>query len=408
MHVSNKELEELLIKIKSKIGWENPNKWSNYDFKKLSELIFEKTSTRMSTTTLKRVFGTVKYDSSPSHQTLNTLAQFIDFHDWRSFQNRTSKSESQTAQIIKQKNWKQILKFLIPIAFAILILFWIVVQLFLNKKNTINGKDYSLSYSKVGEEIPSSVIFKYNARLAPKNSVVQFQQSWDSQKRKLLKSTDSIHTSIYYYPGFFEAKLVVDNHVVSEKDVFIPSINWITTIEQDKTPIYVPFSESKKDGVIGIEPNFLSSQGFFSQRDEIWTNYNLVDKFDLYSDQFSLDVSLKNAAMGGPNICQNIEIIILLEGDAIVIPLAKPGCIADMNIFIPGLNISSETEDLTSLGIENSDWINLKVVSKENLLSIYLNDNLSKEYQFDAQARRLVGYRFRFKGSGWLKDLSLK
>src|SRR5882672_1090410 len=70
------------------LGWGTSDEWTNQDFEKLSELIFEKTGVRLSASALKRVWGKVKYDSAPALTTLNTLAQFSGFENWRSF--RTS------------------------------------------------------------------------------------------------------------------------------------------------------------------------------------------------------------------------------------------------------------------------------------------------------------------------------
>ena len=41
----------------------------------------------ISSNTLKRVWGRIKYDSKPSETTLNTLAQFQGFGDFREFKN---------------------------------------------------------------------------------------------------------------------------------------------------------------------------------------------------------------------------------------------------------------------------------------------------------------------------------
>ncbi len=81
-------------------------------------------------------------------------------------------------------------------------------------------------------------------------------QNWDSNKRTQVSMFDSIHNSIYFYPGYFESKLVVDDKVLLEKDLFIPSNGWVTAIEKLTTPIYVGLPNSKKIGTLGIEPDY--------------------------------------------------------------------------------------------------------------------------------------------------------
>ena len=68
-----------------KTGWGDSENWTNQDFLQLSELIREQTGVTLSHVTLKRVWGKVKYDSLPNTHTLNTLAQFLGYDNWRDF-----------------------------------------------------------------------------------------------------------------------------------------------------------------------------------------------------------------------------------------------------------------------------------------------------------------------------------
>lgn len=60
------------------------------EFKHLSLLIFRKTQSSISTSSIKRLWGYVQYASFPSRSTLNTLARFNDFKDWETFLNEVS------------------------------------------------------------------------------------------------------------------------------------------------------------------------------------------------------------------------------------------------------------------------------------------------------------------------------
>src|ERR1700722_19339651 len=79
--------ESLIRQVKKmfeeKTGWGNSDTWTNQDFLQLSELIRDETGITLSHVTLKRVWGKVKYDSLPNTHTLNTLAQFLGFDNWR-------------------------------------------------------------------------------------------------------------------------------------------------------------------------------------------------------------------------------------------------------------------------------------------------------------------------------------
>ncbi|MEP7267392.1 MAG: hypothetical protein ABI844_07155 [Saprospiraceae bacterium] len=70
-------IRKCLLDIENKLGWGTSTDWSNYDLEKLSDEILVKTSVALSATTLKRLWGKVKHEHSPSLTTLNTLAQFF-------------------------------------------------------------------------------------------------------------------------------------------------------------------------------------------------------------------------------------------------------------------------------------------------------------------------------------------
>jgi hypothetical protein len=71
--------------VEKSLDWGEGSSWSDHDFEKLGELIFQKTGTLLSITTLKRIWGRVKYNSSPTIATLNTMARFAGSEDWRTY-----------------------------------------------------------------------------------------------------------------------------------------------------------------------------------------------------------------------------------------------------------------------------------------------------------------------------------
>jgi len=417
MKIHPEKIDTLVQRIIKKLAWGEPKNWNNYDFDQLSQLILDKTKVQLSAVTLKRVFGKIKYDSNPSTHTLNTLAQFVDYSDWRDFQLRTTApaiitttnntTKQRTAPALTPK--KGYLKYGLSLLGGILLigLFWRGIST--ERSTSYSSKDFSFDYLKIGEGIPASVVFQYDASNAPANSSIEIQQNWDERRREKVQSSDTIHTSIYYYPGFFDAKLVVDDNIIHERSVFIPSNGWITAIEQknNKTPIYVPLAQSQKDAVLGIEPDYLTDQGFHTQSEATLTNYSLVREFDVFSDDFVFEATVKNAAIGGVNICQKIHTLLLFEGKAMIVPLAKSGCVADLDLYIPTADFNGKKENLSMFGADTEEWIDLKIVSMEQQISISINGEEVKKVPFPLKAIRLVGFRFLFQGTGWVKNVQL-
>ena len=413
MNDSYGKVGTLLQKISEKLGWGEVSDWNNYDFNQLSQLILEETEVQLSNVTLKRVFGKIKYDSHPSTHTLNALSQFAGYLDWRDFLIKNTKTKHPETKVDKKTPTivtTKISKFKYLFVASILSVFALLLYGGISQKKSIQyqSKDFNFDLQKIGEGIPSSVIFRYDAENALPNSNVEIQQNWDLRRRETVKSSDSIHTSIYYYPGFYEAKLVVDDQVVQERELFLPSNGWITAIEQKPTPIYVSSADNKKDDALGISPEYLKAQGIYPQSETQSVNYSFTERFDIFSDDFSFKANIKSEKLGGVNICQKIQTLLLFEGEAMIIPLAKSGCIADLNLLIPNLELlDGKTKDLSMFGAETENWTPLQILSKEGQLSIFINDKLVKNFPFSISPIRLIGFRFRFQGTGWIKDVML-
>jgi len=76
-------LDECRRQIETHLGWGDSGHWTSRDFEQLSEKISAATQVHLSATTLKRIWGKVKYDSLPAVTTLDTLAQFAGYDCWR-------------------------------------------------------------------------------------------------------------------------------------------------------------------------------------------------------------------------------------------------------------------------------------------------------------------------------------
>src|ERR1700722_3291389 len=85
-----KQLLQLCCRqIEQTLNWGDSETWSNDDFEHLSEKIFDKTRVQLSISTLKRIWGKVRYENSPTTATLNALAGFLGFENWREFRQKS-------------------------------------------------------------------------------------------------------------------------------------------------------------------------------------------------------------------------------------------------------------------------------------------------------------------------------
>jgi len=94
MITEEKLIRHCLEQIERTLNWGPADRWSNQDFEKLGDLIVEKTKIKLSVSTLKRIWGKVQYFNLPSVTTLNALAQFSGYENWRQYWQKNSIIES--------------------------------------------------------------------------------------------------------------------------------------------------------------------------------------------------------------------------------------------------------------------------------------------------------------------------
>ena len=414
--------EELHIKkclqlIEERLNWGPCQNWANYDFEKLGSAIEDKTNVVLSITTLKRIWGKVKYDHSPTLTTLNTLARFLDYEDWRSFTKSINPCEQPIPEnkpeaVIAERTTSEKRKFKISIPVSvvfILLLFAISLLIFSGKKgpafHKIDSTQYQFKADKIiSVGVPNSVIFTYDAAAAKTDSIY-IVQTWDIRRKTLVSKNNTKHSAIYYYPGFFRTKLIVDSTVVKTHDLQIATNGWLCLVQDDPAPLYFKKEDYDKKDRIEIDESSLKKYNltlnpsppkirFFNQR----------DLGDLMNDNFIFETTLKNEFSGGTNSCQYVEVLIQCKDDIIIIPLAAKACAGDMFLYAAGKHLNSKEADLSGFGADLNQWTTLRVETKDKQMNFFVNNALAASFVFPNDPTGIVGLQYRFNGVGAVRN----
>ncbi len=410
--------EECRRRVEEKLGWGSAAEWTNRDFDLLSDKIFEVTGVSLSQTTLKRIWGKVKYDSAPAVTTLDTLARFLGFEHWRAFRQqqhahitgnngKDGSPASETPAEIKKNNTAFWIAALALGCTLLGIISWKYFASGVPSKKTITADAYSFSSRKiVSKGLPNSVVFEYDARSASTDSIF-IQQSWDPRLRARVSKNQHLHSSIYYYPGFFQARLLAGNQVLKEQDVFIETDGWLCLAEQDPVPVYFKKEQSIRDGKMSLPLSALTSQHLETGSGIPWVFYANIREFgNLVSNNFVLETSVKNDFAGGSGICQKSEIRILCEGSMISVPLSAKGCVSDNNLFCLDRFCSGKEYDLSGFGVDFSRFVKLRVEVKNGTALFFVADKMAYRIDSVKMSSKIKGIVFRFQGTGsvdWLK-----
>lgn len=436
------DLAECRRQIETRLGWGDSMLWTSGDFEQLSEKIRDATQIYLSASTLKRIWGRIKYDSLPAVTTLNTLAQFAGYDNWRAFRQNIastlpaepppsaysterSSSASSAASDAPLTRIHPLEGVLVPpppprnrrfivagIVMAVAMVIVILGFYFAGRKSPtppVDPSRYRFSSKKVlTEGVPNSVIFDYDATASPVDSVY-IQQSWDPTRRKKVSRDQRQFTSVYYYPGFFQAKLVVGNQIVKEHNLLIKTKGWLPVIEQIPLPVYFEEKEALSGNELGLSVEKIREKNISLQPRTPWVRYSNIGNWgDLQTDSFRLDLNLKNDYREGSAICQQTEIRLLCDGAAIIIPLCDKGCISELNILLLEKSISGKVQDLSFLGVDFHNWVHFACTAAGGQFRIFIDNALVFQSPLPEKSHKIEGIDFRFQGTGRIRDVSLR
>ena len=397
--------------IQDSLGWGDPASWSNEDFDDLSESIFQKTGVRLSVSTLKRIWGKVKYDHSPTTATLNALARFAGFTGWRDLQQQNNHTAAETpiptpAPAVQPTGRRSLLVPLIIGTLTLAALVSLLSARFIH--STAPAPALRFESRSTSDDLPNSVVFDYDASpLHPKD--VMIQQNWDVRRREKVDPNGNRHTSIYYYPGHFMAKLVVDGEIRKESEVFITTKGWKGIVGRNPLPVYLSPEESRDDsGRLGISARTLAAKTGSAVFSDTYTTFANVRPFPgLSGDHFSFSTTLRNTSTVEQCLCRNVRITILGKQSAIIIPLSDKGCIASLSVLTGFSAISGKDHDLSAFGCDFNNWQQVICTENDNMLKVTVNGRQALTVPKAQSIGDIVGIRIMFEGTGAIREAVL-
>jgi hypothetical protein len=406
--------------IEKKLNWLDTNQLKQSDFQYLGDLVFEKTKTQLSLSTIKR-FWDDSYNKSFQITTLNALARFLDYENWHQFKEKNSEEAANTKVLLKDiKSYSNLelkskrLKILI-ISIVVLIFLFVVFSIFNKKPNEAENAKIAntlvfTSKKSVKEGVPNTIIFNYDVGAYNADSVC-IQLSWNVREREKIEKDDHYYTCTYYYPGYHHAKLIVDEDIVKEHNVHITTKDWLTLVRyqpDDVLPIYIRDKEVISDGTMYASPYLLKLNNVDLTDRSFFVSYFNIREFEGVSgNNFSFETKIKNNHIEPELICKNCFIFIYCETGAIVLPISTKGCVSDISLRVSDVMISGKTNDLSGFGCDLSEWrkISGEVVNKNMKISI--DDKKVYELSFNQSLGKIMGWHYFFKGCGAVEYLNL-
>ncbi|MBC7890940.1 MAG: hypothetical protein H7Y12_01890 [Sphingobacteriaceae bacterium] len=401
-------LEHCRRLIETQLGWGSARMWSHADFVALSEKIFGSTGVQLSHTTLKRIWGRVRYESAPTLATLNALAQFAGYENWRAFQQKSA-----DAQPLDQEDAVFLSPTLPPTrtsthwwmaSAGILLLVLALLWAFRRQPQRLRYGAVTFTSQPVAVGIPNTVLFRYDARDSNADSVF-IQQSWDPRRRFRVDKQRHEYASTYYYPGYFRAKLVLNDSVVREHDLYLRSEGWLATLDREPIlagPIPVYFRKPQRpDGTVGLGEADLRNQRVDTTKEIPWTSlFNVQDLGGVSGDDFTFETRLRSTFGRGDAVCQQAYIVLQCSNGHHVVPLSISGCVGELALTFGDAHAEGKTSDFSGFGVPSAEWVTVRCEVHRKAVRVFVNERLAWQGRFEKNVGKLVGLRYRFHGTG--------
>jgi len=402
---------QLLLKcrelIAQKLSWPPADEWRNYEFTELSEKILEATSVGLSTTTLKRLFGKVQYNNLPSSSTLNALAKYLGYDSWMHFKAHQHIPPTPLGVLMAKDHDSARLRNSMPFFIGVVLVALVVISGFVFfKSRPVDISGVVFTSQPVTEGLPNSVVFKFDLKNIQSEDI-KIQQDWDSTKTIRIKPGQTEATAIYYVPGYFRAKLIVDGKVIREHDLFIKSPDWMATIDHKPVPDYLSKDELiNSAGTLSVAPHVMDIIKMF--KEPVTMTYHFVKPLGISSDNFSFSASIKNTYGEGPAVCKTAKIFILCTKGAFIVPFTIKGCVSDVNLMMGEKYLRGKEHDLSAFGIDVSEWTDVRVEVRERKVKIWAKGKMIWEDEYPQTVGDVVGMRVSFLGAGSIKAIQIK
>jgi transcriptional regulator with XRE-family HTH domain len=402
-------IDKCKLLIECRLEWADNLEWKNRDYEYLSELIFEKTRISISVSTLKRIWQNNKH-RIPHVSTLNALARFLDYENWHDFKNRL-KNEIKPVEnpevIVKQKKKIGFLVIMITISFVVIIsiAFYLFQKQMNNKKHTLNFDPDDIVFTSrktVTSGLPNSVVFYYDISKADFDSAF-IQQDWDKRKRQKISKDGHYHTSIYYYPQYYEAKLVLHDSIVKRFPFHITTEGWMALYEKsflNGIPIYFKNIDIVKGNRLFVSMEDLEMNKIENDKDFFISFYNARDFGEVYCNNFSLESEIKNDPKDGGLTCQFAGITVMGENGMMLATFSDPGCTSELELVFSDYILNGSNSDLSAFGTDLSQWRNIKYEVNDKNVTIYIDHKEVSHFSYKKDIGKLVGIAYHFYGCG--------
>jgi hypothetical protein len=399
-----KYLDIYIKELEQKLGWGNRYEWTNYNFKKISENILNKTGISISVSSVRRVLVLDKsYKSrfNPQLETKNALVKYLGYENWADFKEKKKKEKI---------NFPVSFKKFFGIFSITLLLLVIAIGLFFIISNW--GEKNRIVYFS-GKHLkgyaPHTVAIHYDLTHSKGNKhYIDFGEAYNSLSKTFLSKEEHIITHTYYNSYYYKIKLFNKNKLIATENVLVKSTGWDAgIIMENKDYILVSDHDLSTSGYLSIPDTNLIKYGIDTSG-AFRTEYKIVDDFPVSLNNSSIALKIRSKLIDGGPSCYIARLLLLSEDSQISYTFTNKGCSSKSNISIgQTTELKGKHDDLQYLAIELFEWNKIKIINEENQNMLMINNQEVFSSSFEENFGDLKAVHIEFSGRGSIDDFMI-
>jgi hypothetical protein len=376
--LSERELVKICMdELCKQAGFADPEHIVQRDLQFLCERIESRTGILISLSTIKRLLNG-QFSRLPQIATLDALARFLGYGGWQDFRSsqlsRAAAHPGNAARGKTRGSFKIKWAFLAPL--LILLLLGALSTLLFGKHRSNFDKAQFSAVMTTGNNLPNTVIFKYNIDSVNADSFF-IQQSWDRSKRVRIYKNSHTLTDIYYEPGYYVAKLIANEQIIKTFDVSIPTDRWFFYSKEKLfagLPKYIYPGKPAKNGSLQLSPTDLLANKIDIQKDNNYISVYFPSRIEGSSDNFTLTFRIKVNDLNNA-YCPYFMSEVFCQRNFMFFRSTVKGCVSELGAQFGPDFLSGRTNDLSGLATDVKGWQQVEVKVENKRASVRINHN---------------------------------
>ena len=384
-------MRRIVLEIERKLQWGSVRQWKNRSFIELSNKVKRASGVRISTDTLKRIFGKVptEHDYDPQLATKDALAKFLEYEGWYDY--LESSGGQHKIKVLTSRN---------VVGGVFLVVLLLAIFIWRSGFYTSRNHEFSIQGKYLLGDAYHTVAFEYDLSEVDQEEI--YLDFGDGTRSELDKELSTI-THYYRGPGLYPIHLFIGGKIMYDTVAYLTTDGWEahTFFDQGDHVEYLPIHHFKDSltGLMQAERNVPMRMGIDTTK-MYWVQFSNYKNYGIDGDHFILESVLKNDLEIVPARCNHIKIHVIGENGSIKLYFLREGCSRWVQLEFGEVKLQGTNQDLSAFGKDFLDFQSVRIENRDKRVKVYFNDIKLIEQHYTMPLGEIKGVAYIFSGIG--------